>query len=192
MTGNDIVDLATAAVESNWKRKGFLDKLFTLKEQQYINGCTFPDAMVWRLWSMKESAYKIHIRKCGERLFAPQKFRCSLLSQTAGIVEYHNNSYQTNSITAKDYVYSTAKRTGIENGEFIDSCFYLPKVVYLNQQQFIYKKVIDHYKTVTGDLQKNISVVKDKNGIPFLNCNSKFQIPVSITHHGNYAAFTIN
>ena len=28
-TGNDIVDLSLAKTESNWKRKGFLEKIFT-------------------------------------------------------------------------------------------------------------------------------------------------------------------
>ena len=37
MIGNDIVDLALAQKESNWKRKGFLDKIFTLQEQLFIN-----------------------------------------------------------------------------------------------------------------------------------------------------------
>jgi hypothetical protein len=33
MIGNDVVDLALAQKESNWKRKGFLNKLFTSVEQ---------------------------------------------------------------------------------------------------------------------------------------------------------------
>ena len=36
MIGNDIVDLALAQKESNWKRKGFLNKIFTEKEQLLI------------------------------------------------------------------------------------------------------------------------------------------------------------
>jgi phosphopantetheinyl transferase (holo-ACP synthase) len=31
--GNDIVDLALARKESNWKRPGYLNKIFTTKEQ---------------------------------------------------------------------------------------------------------------------------------------------------------------
>ena len=36
MIGNDVVDLKLAATESNWKRKGYLDKLFSVAEQEYI------------------------------------------------------------------------------------------------------------------------------------------------------------
>ena len=31
--GNDIVDLSLAKIQSNWQRKGFLEKQFTQKEQ---------------------------------------------------------------------------------------------------------------------------------------------------------------
>ena len=34
MIGNDVVDLRRALVESNWKRKGFLTKVFSDSEQQ--------------------------------------------------------------------------------------------------------------------------------------------------------------
>ena len=36
MVGNDLVDLQIAKSQSNWRRKGFLEKQFTIKEQQLI------------------------------------------------------------------------------------------------------------------------------------------------------------
>ena len=33
MIGNDIVDLNLAKTQSNWQRKGFLERQFTKKEQ---------------------------------------------------------------------------------------------------------------------------------------------------------------
>ena len=47
MIGNDIVDLALAQKESNWKRKGFLDKIFTLQEQLFINLSENQEIEVW-------------------------------------------------------------------------------------------------------------------------------------------------
>ena len=192
MTGNDIVAIKIAAAESNWRRKGFLEKIFTLQEQQYIKEAVVPDEMVWKLWTMKESAYKIYTRQFGGRFFAPQKFSCTLLSATAGVVAFNNSCYQTNTVTAKDYIYSTAKSKGIINIELINSCFYLPQIPHPKQQQFIYKKIIDCYNSVTGEIKENMIVEKDKNGVPFLNCGSNLQVPVSITHHGHFAAFTIH
>ena len=56
MIGNDIIDLSLAKIESNWQRKGFLEKQFTAKEQQLILEAPNSFVMVWRLWSMKEAA----------------------------------------------------------------------------------------------------------------------------------------
>jgi len=65
MLGNDIVDLDLAKTQSNWRRKNYLDKIFTTEEQLLISSAKRPDEMVWLLWSMKESAYKIYNRKSG-------------------------------------------------------------------------------------------------------------------------------
>ena len=63
MIGNDIVDLELAAVQSNWRRKGFLEKVFTASEREIISSGEDPDLTVWLLWSMKEAAYKAHQRR---------------------------------------------------------------------------------------------------------------------------------
>jgi phosphopantetheinyl transferase (holo-ACP synthase) len=192
MTGNDIVDIKTAAAESNWKRKGFIEKIFTPQEQQYIIDAIAPDEIVWKLWSMKESAYKIYTRQYGGRFFAPDKFSCTVITATTGIVQFNNICYQTNTITAKKYIYSIATPIELTNAELINQCFYLPQMPHSNQQQFIYKKIIDRYNSITGNVKKNIVLAKDKAGIPFLNCGSNLHIPVSITHHGRFAAFSIH
>lgn len=192
MTGNDIVDIQVAAAENNWRRKGFLEKIFTQREQQYIYNAAIPDSMVWRLWTMKESAYKIYTRQYGGRFFAPQKISCTISSDTTGVVSINSICYQTITITAWDHIYTIARTEGTESTAFINACFSLPETDHINPQQFIYKKIIERYHSLTGQLKKNLSVYKDKNGIPFLNCSSNLQIPVSITHHGHFAAFTIH
>ena len=62
MIGNDVVDLVLARKESNWKRKGFLYKLFTTFEQELIQNASNQEEMVWILWSIKESVYKAYQR----------------------------------------------------------------------------------------------------------------------------------
>lgn len=71
MIGNDLVDLQQAAKDSDWTRKGYLDKLFTASEQFLISTAKSQNQMVWLLWSMKEAAYKVHTRDSGVRSFAP-------------------------------------------------------------------------------------------------------------------------
>ena len=50
MIGIDIIDIAEAKRTSNWERPRFLEKLFTLNEQQLIYASKNPFIMVWRLF----------------------------------------------------------------------------------------------------------------------------------------------
>ena len=53
MVGNDIIDLNEARRSSNWERPGFVQKIFTAKEQSIIRDSIDPFTTVWHLWSMK-------------------------------------------------------------------------------------------------------------------------------------------
>ncbi|RZM18358.1 MAG: 4'-phosphopantetheinyl transferase superfamily protein, partial [Pedobacter sp.] len=53
MIGNDIVDLLQASKDSDWNRKGYLDKIFTEEEQFLIASEMHSSLVVWLLWSMK-------------------------------------------------------------------------------------------------------------------------------------------
>ena len=97
MIGNDIVDLHLAKTQSNWQRKGFLEKQFTQKEQCAILNAKNPFVTVWLFWSMKEAAYKCYTQKSNERFYAPQKFDCRLISETKGIVTFEGNHFYTTS-----------------------------------------------------------------------------------------------
>ncbi len=192
MTGNDIVDKFTAAAESNWKRKGFLEKLFTEQEQQLIGEASIPEDMLWRLWTMKESAYKIYTRQFGGRFFAPHKINCTILSNTSGCVTLNTINYQTITRSTKNYIYSMARLDKNAQQAFLNCCFRLPQWTYAKQQAFIYDNIINQYAVFTGTIKNGLSLKKDKDGIPFLSCQGDLSvIPVSITHHGHFAAFTI-
>lgn len=103
MIGNDIVDLAKAKKDSNWQRKGFLDKLFTENEQRFIITSENPEQMVWTLWSKKEAAYKIYNRQSGERFFNPKRFICKEDS-----VVFGTNQYYTQTQITADFIYTIA------------------------------------------------------------------------------------
>ena len=189
MTGNDIVDLKQAATESNWQRKGFLEKIFTPLEQSYIAEAVVQEQMVWKLWSMKESAYKIYTRQYGGRFFAPQQLKCVLLAGQLGKVCINNLTYQTSTIVTKNYIYSIARTKNSENPVFFSHSFRIPEV---DQDKFVYKKIISVYAEAWQKQKEYLTLIKDINGAPLLySKKERSKIPVSITHHGRYAAFTI-
>ncbi|MCV9928747.1 4'-phosphopantetheinyl transferase superfamily protein [Flavobacterium sp. LS1R49] len=108
MIGNDIVDLEIAKEESNWKRKGFLDKIFTAEEQFLILNSEKPEIMVWNLWSRKEAAYKIFNRETKIRGYFPLRLVCIYESEGYGEVTIDNRLYFTKTKVTQDYVYTIA------------------------------------------------------------------------------------
>lgn len=108
MIGNDIIDLALAKKESNWRRKGYLDKIFTPMEQSLILGSLNPDTMVWNLWSRKEAAYKIYNRETGIRGYFPLQLECFYENQTTGSVSIQGKTYFTKTKISKTEIHTIA------------------------------------------------------------------------------------
>ncbi|WP_316820707.1 4'-phosphopantetheinyl transferase superfamily protein [Pedobacter gandavensis] len=112
MIGNDIVDLRQAMQESNWRRKGYLNKLFSISEQQWILDAKNPSQMIWLLWSMKEAVYKIHSRRKNWRAFAPLKLICDSLdikdAAATGSVECDQLRFFTQTLLAEEFIHTVA------------------------------------------------------------------------------------
>ncbi|EIA07654.1 4'-phosphopantetheinyl transferase superfamily protein [Flavobacterium frigoris] len=108
MIGNDIVDLALAKKESNWKRTGFLEKIFTSKEQVLISNSENPEIMVWNLWSRKEAAYKIYNRQTGIRGYIPIQLECNYENADSGSVHCNGNIYYTKTEITKEKISTIA------------------------------------------------------------------------------------
>ena len=108
MIGNDIVDLTLARKESNWRREGFLNKLFTVQEQSFIKSSINQEITIWNLWSRKEAAYKIYNRQTGIRKYNPIQFECFDLNLEIGKVEFENQVFYTKTESTAEYIYTIA------------------------------------------------------------------------------------
>lgn len=192
MRGNDIIDISLAATESNWERKGFLDKLFTAFEKECISRSDNPGQLVWIFWSMKEAAYKAYTRQFGGRFFAPKKFECTIGENGHGEVRIGQTIYQTKTNCTPGYIYSVAQLGNERSPAMLDHCFCLDELQAHHPSGTIYAAMIEAYAKLTNRPGHCIIPGKDYNGIPFLQDNkAKTTLPVSITHHGRYAAFTV-
>jgi phosphopantetheinyl transferase (holo-ACP synthase) len=159
MIGNDIVDLALAQKESNWKRKGFLDKIFTKNEQLQISNAENPEVMVWNLWSRKEAAYKIYNRQTQIRGYFPLQLECFDLEIINGIT--------FGKVVMKDSVYYTKTKI---SAQFINT--------------IAVEKFEDLDKIKTLENRKNI---QKNNGIPsYFRKDNLLTSPASISHHGRF------
>jgi phosphopantetheinyl transferase (holo-ACP synthase) len=108
MIGNDVVNLLQSRTESNLQRKGFLDKLFCPQEQQMIHEAQDAEQMTWRLWSMKEAAYKIYNRQTGIRAFMPLSLCCTIEDAMHGMVSYNGNLYFTKTTVTDNLIHTIA------------------------------------------------------------------------------------
>ncbi|UZO80128.1 4'-phosphopantetheinyl transferase superfamily protein [Aquimarina sp. ERC-38] len=180
MIGNDIVNLTLARKQSNWQRKGWLEKVFTNDEISYIQNSLVPEHSVWMLWSQKEAAYKAHQRltRC-KSWYQPKKIICSLTNE---VVTIDNYTFFTTTDIHPEYIYSQA---------------YLKNKISYSQicpgAQGEVRQLLLKYLSKTNFLQiQHLKIVKDSLGIPYIHYHQQ-QYPqsFSITHHGNYAAFNM-
>ena len=108
MIGNDVVDLKLAKIDSNWKRNGYLNKIFTDVEQNFILKSYDADKTVWILWTRKEAVYKILIQQGYKKGFYPKKIECLDEQISAGKVQFNSIIYFTNTTISNNCVHSVA------------------------------------------------------------------------------------
>lgn len=190
MIGNDIVDLKQAAIDSNWQRPRFLDKIFLAEEQQLITNAKNQDQMVWLLWSMKEAAYKVNVQQFGKRFFNPKKLVCKLISETKGIVTIGNEIYFTSSTLTKQYVYTVA--TLERSKVFKSKCFKADNLSFHLQSETLKSKFLMQVSKTKNTSFEALQIKKNEVGVPKLLVNG-FQLDdgLSFTHHGKFSAHVI-
>jgi Phosphopantetheinyl transferase (holo-ACP synthase) len=193
MIGNDIVDLKQASLKSNWERPGFIKKVFSADEQTLIKDAEDPFETVWRIWSMKESAYKLFLQKNSKakREFYPSKIKTKILTPKKGEVFLNNAKILTQTHTHSSYIFTTAlSDSNILNETAI---FYLPKKNYQFQSYFTRQKLLDYIAKQNQFKQEKLELRKGKNNIPKLYYRAKLlPLAFSLTHHGNYGGFSIS
>lgn len=183
MIGNDIVDLNLAITQSNWKRRGFLQKIFTEEERDFILNTENPEFNVWLMWSMKEAVYKAVQRKYTlERFYNPKRFVCRQIEinteKARGVVFFENEVFETSSAfsSAKIHTYTANTEYALISENKNSRLMFLQKI---SEQSAI--------------PLKSLNISKDKQGIPFLTyCGDHLKIPFSLSHHGNYSAFIVS
>ncbi|MCX2474757.1 4'-phosphopantetheinyl transferase superfamily protein [Pedobacter sp. MC2016-05] len=174
MLGNDIVDLKFAKLHYNWRRKGYLNKIFSARELELINSSKSEDTMVWVLWSMKEAAYKCYNRLTSERLFNPQAFECALFgscnNSASGVVKRSGQSFFTKTEISKNYVHTLAY-----------SC-----TLMLDHLSVHHHKNNAEY-SVAFTHSTNCSLQKDRNHLPeVIDKKTQHKHMASISHDGRY------
>lgn len=187
MIGNDIVDLKT--ISAKWQCRRFLNKVFTSEEQQHIKEARDKHLLVWRLWSMKEAAYKNYLQHDPKRFFNPKRIACQIINDSKGLASINGVTSFTYSTTTDDYVHTTATLAE----------FFLEKIkIYSTaetdtkiQSAFIKDELLKSISNETGMIKNQLSIKKMANGVPMIYYNSRrIKIPFSISHCGRFTALS--
>lgn len=184
MIGNDIIDLSSAKKESNWKRKGYFDKIFTTNEQQIIKSAPDAEVCVWILWSMKEAAYKANNRITNCKEYAPIKINCELILTENNIyygkVSYNNLKFHTKTSVSNEYIHTIALHNSKD--------FSAIRLILISNYPSNYIEYLSKYNYLTN----NEKIVKNQFGIPNLyNEISNQYTPISISHHGSFLSLVL-
>jgi phosphopantetheine--protein transferase-like protein len=189
MIGNDVVDLAAAEEQSNWQRKGFLQKVFTTGELKLLAASEHPHQTVWLLWSMKEAAYKAHQRALNlPRKLNWQALNCELFTfskdKASGVVTNAGKQYYTTSILNDHFIYSSAvnnQNIPIKNAVFKASSAAMKSL-------FQNKLAVEF-----GILPQDLKVLKNEHGMPGVYYkDQQFLSNVSFSDHGRFAAYSLS
>lgn len=195
MIGNDVIDISATRQESNWKRKGFLQKLFTEKEFQFILEGNDPEFLVWLIWSAKESAYKIIHRRHQKMFFSPKKFEFledhfSNQNGIAGRIKFEESFFDFKSKIEGDCIHTIAILSGhsINN---VSEIFPITNTSYQTQRAGVRTALINWLAENTDSTQ-SIEVRNDDFGIPYLyESGVNSACCLSLAHHGGYGGFAL-
>jgi phosphopantetheinyl transferase len=186
MVGNDIVDIALAKEESNWQRPRYLNKIFTLEEQVLIRLSKAPTLMVWRLWSMKEAAYKLYTQLYPSRFFNPKSFQCTL--NNGGLVTFRTFKAVVKTKVSSNYILSEAR---LEQHRISSTIVNLKSSIPMAQSNLLRECLLAEASKALGCEPNDIHLIKEKYGIPTIRYKST-SFSVSMTHHGQFGAIAFS
>lgn len=205
--GNDIVDKKHFNIEELFSNFRFQRKVFSSEELEYLSqfsGNSHIEKGIV-LWSLKESAYKAISRYNPSVVFAYKSF---VAYPDSNYIEYNSTKLYSKVYTSSDYIYSYC----IDKKEYIDmACNQIDPIVQLeqatlernlnypedmSQESFLTRFqsklllakslslksdepiLIDRQRDALGKVIPPIAVLPKRN----------ISIPISITHHGRFAA----
>ena len=191
MLGNDIIDIKEAKRTSNWQRKGFLDKVFSSHEQKEIQESLDPFYLVWRLWSMKESAYKVSIQFGLERSFNPSSIQCTIISSEVGLISIGGLSLYSETKVSEDYILSLVN--SINKQQTITKVLKIPTQNLQVQQEVLCQQILAQVSTDYNYDKDDLRIQKTNLNVPYISHkNKKIASHISISHHGKFGVFSLN
>ena len=180
MLGNDIVDLNHLPDAERSLSLPYLSKICSQEEIERILNSANPVLLLWRIWSMKESAYKISIKLGAERAFNPKKFETFQINETSGFVISDYGKMLCETKCNESFIHTVAYLQSTKSfklGEKLEAD---------NQSAAVRIALIEDYLSFNPEA-RNLEVIMQE-GVPHLLSDSN-KIDLSLSHHGSYISW---
>lgn len=184
--GNDIIDLHDAIHTYKHKNYAWINKAFTPEEQSYIFNSTNPSLTLWELWSCKESAYKVVVKREKQRFLNPKKMVCQKCQLGMYKVKYNLCELWVKVHRHPQYIHSICAPTS----ERILDCQYEVlsfSSLDTDRSEMVRRALSVRLRSEWGN-HIQIEYCKSELGVPFVNTNS-MNIDISFSHDSSFSAY---
>lgn len=183
--GNDLVHWSSVQGRS-WTEKRKLQKLFSIQELALLEARENQgdQRMALRLWSMKESAYKLvqRVTKC-PRTFQPKAYLCSLQGDRGRAkVETPIGPVYTKTEDFPEYLHTIA--FGEKDAEYHCRVEKMEGAAKASNRQVLYLEVLENWYGLSAGL-----TIEKEQGIPWLvKAEERLPLPFSTSQDGPFLA----
>lgn len=202
MIGNDIIALNELPVESESRFCRRINKVCTDLEIKWLYSLEKParNRAFWKLWALKEAAWKADYRRGGMRLFNPHRYNCQLdlpeTEHTAAeenwLVTSSRNRMKCKLNMTPSFIHALAQHdTGEYSIPYWDSVSFTAKnpVVQSEELRRAVRKGLGRFFDLN---RSDIRIIKDMRGVPLLfACGAELPFVLSLSHHGHWGAWSI-
>jgi phosphopantetheinyl transferase (holo-ACP synthase) len=205
MIGNDLVDLRCVQYSDGVRTSRWVEKVFTEEEKLLIEEAPEPMSLSWRMWSMKESAYKANLRRAylehevhqaeldhsvPKRSFGPKLLKCSIINERLGMVLIDDEVYETVSEQDGHLIHSCATT--------LDQPFIKSDIILLSgrdrerRHRYIREAFLRRCSIEMGLKPSSFDIKKNEIGMPILYVDGiKSPLSFSFSYHGQSGAFAL-
>ena len=192
MIGNDIVDLSITQIGEGVRRTRFLNKLFTDAEIGLVKNSKSEDLMIWLLWSIKESVYKIIVRQENRICYAPKSICCqNVISMEndsyESTVVYNNQHFASKSIIKGDCIHTIAFNEHELSEKIQFASFEVSQKE--SSSLFLDQQVINALKIPKNGGTGQVRIQRDEMRIPHFYKEDREIGKLSLSHHGRFKGY---
>ena len=194
--GNDIVAINDAHNRASFSNPRYLIKTMTKSEKQAISIATQHPFLPFAIWSAKESAYKIMVKRGLKKSFCPIDFSVRFTTiksnELKGRVSYFDHRVHVNSIVTPAYVHTIGTESeNHENKQIFHGVKQIDEDSKSSEsiltREFLKEDIQKRFGYVLGDLR----IISDINtNVPLVQVNGRsLPIDLSLSHDSGYVSY---